>query len=206
VTTNDLADPLEAIPVETTTTNPLTTAVAWIAVVAAVAFIGFWAWTRWIDPPVGGTIDQYVAKTRGQIFADPGAGFRVTTPTKWHVTLGQNPSGQIVTVTDRVGDYQFEVTKTPQPATTIDNYSVALNTLAGQLAAGSNAEIVKQSKPIVLGDFVFKSVDYRRGETNWHAWLELTKDRMYTILARLPNTDQAPFKRFSESFAILGPR
>lgn len=206
MTTNDLAEPIEAIPVETTPGNPVLTALAWVAVVVAVVVVGFWVWTRWIDPSVGGTIDQYVAKKTGVVFENPAAGFRVTTPTQWHATLGRNASGQIVTVTDRVGDYDFAVTKTPQPTSALDNYTVALNTLAGQLATADHGEIVEQSKPIVLGDFVFKSVVYRRGDTYWRAWLELTKDRVYRILARLPNSDPAPFKRFAESFAILGAR
>ena len=205
MTDDDLAgEPLEAIPVETASSSPVTTIVAWLLVVVAIAGIAFWVWTRWIDPSVGGTIDRYVNKQAGSVFEDPGAGFRVVTPTQWHSTLGSNQWGQTVAVTDRVGDYEFEVTKTPQPSTALDNYNAALNTLAGQLAGNVDGAIVEQSKPIVLGDFVFKSVVYRKGDTYWRAWLELTKDRVFTIVARLPDSDPAPFKRFAESFSILG--
>lgn len=197
-------EPLEAIPVETASGSPVTSIVAWVLVVVAIAGIALWIWTRWIDPSVGGTIDRYVHKDAGVVFEDPGAGFRVVTPTQWHRTLGTNQWGQTVTVTDRVGDYEFEVTKTPQPPTALDNYDAALNTLAGQLAGGVNAEIVEQSKPAALGQFVFKSIVFRKGGTYWRAWLELTKDRVYTIVARLPDSDPAPFERLAESFSILG--
>ena len=197
-------EPLEAIPVETASGSPVTTIVSWLLVVVAVVGIGFWVWTRWIDPSVGGIIDRYVHKDTGVVFEDPGVGFRVVTPTQWHRSIGSNQWGQTVTVTNRVGDYQFEVAKTPQPSTALDNYNAALNTLAGQLAGNANGEILEQSKPIVLGDFVFKSIVFRKGDTYWRAWLELTKDRVYTIVARLPNSDPAPFKRFAESFSMLG--
>jgi hypothetical protein len=208
VTTNDLADPIEAIPVETTTANPVLTVVAWFAVVAAVAFIGFWVWTRWIDPPVGGTIDRYVKGTTGQEFADPNiAEFRATMPTKFQVTSGSNQWGPVVTVSDSPGGgYQFSVTKTPQPAGALDSYQEGLNRLAGQLASDADAEIVEQSKPIPFGDIVVKQFAYRKGDTYWRAGLELLKDRIYTIVVKAPNDDAAPYQRLVKTFQILGPR
>jgi hypothetical protein len=208
VTTNDLADPIEAIPVETTTANPVLTAVAWIAVVAAVAFIGFWVWTRWIDPPVGGTIDRYVNDNAGEVFADPNvAQFRVTMPTKYQVSTLPNALGTIVTVSDDPGGgYQFSVTKTPEPITALDSYEEGLNRLTGQLASDAHAEIVFQSKPIPLVDVVFKRFVYRRGDTYWRGQLELLKDRLYTIIVKAPNDDDAPYLHLVKTFEILGPR
>jgi hypothetical protein len=208
VTTNDLADPLEAIPVETTTANPLTTAIAWVAVVAAVALIGFWVWTRWIDPPVGGTIDRYVNENAGPVFADPNvAQFRVTMPTNYQVSSLKNADGTIVTVNDSPGGgYLFSVTKTPEPATALDSYEQGLNRLTGQLAAERGAAIVLQSKPIPLNDLVFKRFVLKKGDTYWRGQLELLKDRLYTIIVKSPNSDDAPYLHLVKTFEVLGPR
>jgi hypothetical protein len=208
VTTNDLADPLEAIPVETTSTNPLTTAVAWIAVVAAVAFIGFWVWTRWIDPPVGGTIDRYVNHNAGPVFADPNvAQFRATFPTRYQVSSLAGPIGTTVRVSDNPGGgYEFSVTKTPQPVTALDSYEQGLNRLTGQLATDAGAELIEQTKPIPLNDVVFKRFVYRKGDTYWRGQLELLKDRLYTIIVKAPNSDDAPYLHLVKTFEILGPR
>ena len=208
MTTNDLADPIEAIPVETTTANPLTTAIAWIAVVAAVVFIGFWVWTRWIDPPVGGTIDRYVNDNAGPVYADPNvAQFRVTMPTNYQVSSLPNALGTIVTVSDNPGGgYQFSVTKTPEPLSALDSYEQGLNRLTGQLASDAHAEIVEQTKPIAFADQVFKRFVYRRGDTYWRGELHLLKDRLYTVIVKAPNDDDAPYLHLVKTFEILGPR
>jgi hypothetical protein len=206
VTADDLAQPIEAIPVETTTANPLTTLVAWVAVVVAVAGISFWVWTRWIDPPVGGTIDRYV-NGGGEVFESPAAEFRVTMPTRFETTTGTNPWGQIVTVSDDPGGgYSFSVSKTPQPASALESFDVALNRLAGQLAADRKAEIVHQIAPIPLGGIGYKDLVIRHGGTYWRVQLELVKDRLYTVIAKAPNDDPAPYKRLTKSFQILGPQ
>jgi hypothetical protein len=207
VTTNDLADPIEAIPIETSNANPIVTGLAWIAVVVAVVIIGWWVWTRWIDPPVAGTIDRYVHSDAGSVFADPGvAQFRVMTPTKWTVSSLPNALGTIVRVTDTPGDYEFSVTKTPQPASALDSFDVALNRLAGQLAADRHAEIVHQIAPTPLGNVGYKDLVIRKGDTYWRVQLVLLKDRLYTVIARAPNSDDAPYKRLVKSFQILGPQ
>jgi len=207
VTTNDLAEPIEAIPVETTAANPLMTVVAWIAVVVAVVAIGFWVWNRWIDPPVAGTIDRYVHDNAGVPFADPNtAQFRVTTPTQWKTDSFSSAQGTTFRLADTPGDYEFSVTKTPQPASALDSYEQGLNRATGQLAADAGAEIVEQTKPIVLNDLVFKRFVYRKGDTYWRVQLELVKDRLYTVVARAPNSDDAPYKRLTKSFQILGPQ
>jgi hypothetical protein len=207
VTTNDLADPIEAIPIETSNANPIVTALAWLAVVVAVLVIGWWVWTRWIDPPVAGTIDRYVHKDAGSVFADPGvAQFRVTTPTKWTVSSLPNSLGTIVRVTDTPGDYEFSVTKTPQPVTALDSYEEGLNRLTGQLASDAKAEIIYQSKPIPLGDIVFKRFVFRRGGTYWRGQFDLLKDRLYTLIVKAPNSDAAPYLHMVKTFEVLGPR
>ena len=208
MTTNDLVEPIEAIPVETTTANPLTTAIAWCAVVLAVGFIGFWVWTRWIDPPVGGTIDRYVNDNAGVVFADPNvAQFRVTMPTNYEVAQLPNALGTIVTVSDNPGGgYQFSVTKTPEPASALDSYEEGLNRVVGQLASDAHAEIVEQTKPFPLNDLVFKRFVYRQGDTYWRGQLELLKDRLYTIIVKAPNADDAPYLHLVKTFEILGPR
>jgi len=206
VTANDLAEPIEAIPVETTAVNPLLTLVAWIAVAVALAGITFWVWTRWIDPSVGGTIDRYV-KGGGVVFESPAAEFRVTMPTRYQTSTATNPWGQIVTVSDNPGGgYEFSVTKTPQPASALDSYDVALNRLAGQMAADRNAEIVHQIPPAPLGGIGYKDLVIRKGDTYWRVQLELVKDRLYTVVARAPNRDDAPYKRLTTSFQVLGPQ
>jgi hypothetical protein len=208
VTTNDLADPIEAIPVETTSANPIATALAWAAVVAAVGIIGFWVWTRWIDPPVAGTIDRYVHDNAGEIFADPNvAQFRVTTPTKWKATSLPNEFGTIVRVADNPGGgYEFSVTKTPQPSTALDSYEEGLNRLTGQLASDAGATIVEQTKPFPLGELAFKRFVYRRGSTYWRGQLELLQDRLYTIIVKAPNSDPDPYLHMVKTFEVLGPR
>jgi hypothetical protein len=208
VTTNDLAEPIEAIPVETTPGNPAVTVVAWVAVVAAVVVLGFWVWTRWIDPSVGGTIDRYVHGTGGVEFADPTtAQFRVTTPTQWATSSTSGALGPTAHVTDAPGGgYEFSVTKTPQPVTALESYQQGLNRLAGQLASDAHAEIVHQDGPLPFGDVVYKFVTYRRGGTYWRAQLALLKDRLYTLIVKAPNEDKAPYTRMVKSFQILGPR
>jgi hypothetical protein len=206
VITDDRAEPIEAIPVETAT-NPLTSALAWFAVAVVVLGVGYWVWTRWISPPVGDTISRYVSKDGGVIFEDPAtAQFSVTMPSAYQTSTGSSQWGAVFTVSDHLGDYTFSVTKTPQPSTTLDSFETALNTLAGQLASDQHAEIVSQSKPLPLVDVGYKEVVYRRGSTYWRVQLRLLKDRLYTISAQLPNDDPKPYQRLTESFKILGPR
>lgn len=207
MTTDDLAEPIEAIPVGSSAGSPVATALAWVAVAAALLLIGFWVWNRWIDPPVGGTIEKYVDGSGGVSFEDPGAGFRVTMPTQFRTSLGTNPWGQVVTVSDDPGGgYGFSVTKTPQPSSALENYGPALNRLAGQLASDQNAEIVQQTKPFALGDAAYKDVVFRKDDTYWRVHLQLLADRLYTIVAKAPNSDDGPSKRLTTSFQILGAR
>jgi hypothetical protein len=207
VTTDDLAEPIEAIPVGTSAGSPLATAFAWVAVAAALLLIGSWVWTRWIDPPVGGTIEKYVDGTGGVAFEDPGAGFRVTMPTRFQRSIGTNPWGQVVTVSDDPGGgYGFSVTKTPQPSSALENYVPALNRLAGQLASDQDAEIVHQIQPLALGDVGYKDLVFRKGDTYWRVQLQLLRDRLYTLVAKAPNADEGPYKRLGTSFQILGAR
>ena len=195
MTTNDLADPIEAIPVETTSSNPLVTA-------------------RRVDrggrgrhrdrllgldrggstPRSAGTIDRYVHDNAGEVFADPNvAQFRVTTPTKWKATSLPNQFGTIVRVSDDPGGgYEFSVTKTPQPATALDSYEEGLNRLTGQLASNLGASIVLQTKPFPLGELVFKRFVFKRGSTYWRGQLELLKDRLYTIIVKAPERGFGP--------------
>ena len=206
VTANDLAEPIEAIPIETKAVNPLTTVVAWVAVVVVLAGITFWVWTRWIDPPVGGIIDRYVAGG-GQVFENPAAEFRVTMPTKFETSTSTNPWGQVVTVSDNPGGgYGFAVTKTPQPTSALESFDVALNRLAGQMAADRHAEIIHQIPPAPLGGIGYKDLVIKKGDTYWRVQLELVKDRLYTVVARAPNRDDAAYRRLTKSFQILGPQ
>jgi hypothetical protein len=206
VITDDAVEPIEAIPIETTP-NPLGQVLAWCAVVLVVVVAGWWVWTRWIDPPVGGTIAQYTSKSGGVVFEDPNtAQFTVTMPSKYETATGSNEWGTIFTVNDSLGDYDFTVTKTPQPADTLANYRSALDTLAGKVVSDEGAELVSQKKPLPLLDVAFKEVVYKKGDTWWRTQFRLLKDRLYTITAKTPNDDPAPYDTLANSFKILGPR
>jgi hypothetical protein len=207
ITDDPRAEPLEAIVVETGDNNPIATVVAWL-VVALVAFlVVWWVWTRWIDPSTGGTISRFVNSNSGVLFEDPNDGFSVTTPTKWERTAETNDLGTVVTVSDTVGsDYSFSVTKTPEPVSALDSYRSSLNQVAGQLASDAGATIVSQTDPVPIIDVAVKDVVYRKGDTFWHARIELLKDRLYTIVTKTPSNDDAVFKRFLKGFQILGPR
>ena len=112
-----------------------------------------------------------------------------------------------MTVNDNPGGgYQFSVTKTPEPASALDSYEEGLNRVVGQLASDAHAEIVEQTKPVPLNDLVFKRFVYRRGDTYWRGQLELLKDRLYTIIVKAPNSDDAPYLHLVKTFEILGPR
>jgi hypothetical protein len=207
VITDEAAEPLEAIVVESRAPNPLTTGLAWAGLAVVVLIMVWWVWTRWIDPSAGGTIARYVNGTSGVVFEDPRDEFRVTTPTQWKRTAETGPLGTTVTVADDVGpDYSFTVTKTPEPETALEDYESSLNQVAGQLATQSNASIVSQMKPTAILDVAVKEVVYQKGGTFWRARIELLKDRLYTIVAKAPNRDDAPFQRLVTSFQILGPR
>jgi len=205
--TDDRAEPIEAIPIETAV-NPLTSALAWLAVVVVVVGVGSWVWTRWINPPVGNTIARYVSKDAGVVFADPTvAQFTVTFPAAYRTTKGTNQFGTTFTATSTVGDYEFSATKTPEPASTLDNFETALNTLAAQYVVNEKgAELVSQTQPLPLVDTGFKEFVYRRGSTYWRVQFRLLKDRLYTVKARLPNSDPRPFRRLTTSFNALGAR
>ena len=203
----DTAEPLEAVVVETRSPNPLTTLLAWIGLALVVFVVGWWVWTRWINPSAGGTISRYVNKNGGVLFESPADGFRVTTPTQWHRSTSTNEFGTVVTVSSSPGDgYEFSVTKTPQSQATIESYKSSLNQIAGQLAGQDHAEIDSQVDPVVIVDSAVKQVVYRKGAIYWRVSLVLLKDRLYTITARSPNNDQAPYERLTTSFQILGPR
>lgn len=200
-------EPLEAIAVEMRGNHPATTIVAWIGVVIVLFLVVGWIWTRWINPSAGGTIDRYVHNNAGVVFENPNDQFGITLPSKWTRTATADPLGTVVTVTSAPGPgYSFTVTKTPEPVTALDSYASSLNQVAGQLASQAGAEIVTQTPPAHLQDVAVKSVVYRKGSTYWRAGIELLKDRLYTVVAKTPNNDDAPFKRLVASFRILGPR
>ncbi len=207
ITEDPRAEPLEAIVVETGDNNPITTALAWLGVVLVAVLVIGWVWTRWIDPSTGGTISRYVSGNSGILFEDPNDQFRVTTPTQWQRTAEKNDLGTVVTVSASVGsDYSFSVTKTPEPLSALDSYKSSLNQVAGQLASDAGATIVSQTDPIPILDVAVKEVVYQKGNTFWHARIELLKDRLYTIIAKTPSKNDAVFKRFVNAFQILGPR
>ena len=200
-------EPLDAIVVTTRGNNPVTTIVAWIGVAVVLFLVVGWIWTRWINPSAGGTIDRYVNKNAGIVFESPADEFAITLPTEWTRTASADPLGTVVTVTSAPGPgYSFTVTKTPEPVTALESYASSLNQVAGQLASQAGAEIVSQTPPIPIQDVAVKDLVYRKGSTYWHARIELLKDRLYTVVAKTPNNDGAPFKRLVASFRILGPR
>jgi hypothetical protein len=47
---------------------------------------------------------------------------------------------------------------------------------------------------------------YRKGDTYWRGQLELLKDRLYTIIVKAPNADDAAYLHLVKTFEILGPR
>jgi hypothetical protein len=199
------ADPIEAIAVETGRPNPLPSIVAWLAVAAVVVLAGWWVWNRWIDPPVGGIIARYV-DNGGVKFENPADGFLATFPSKWTRSTSQNGIGTVVTVRSRPGEgYDFSVTKTPQPLSALDEYTTALNVIVGKFATDLDAEIVDQKPPVIVQDVVVKSATLRKGDTYWRVQLLLLRDRLYTIIAKTPGADPAPFERLTKSFLILGP-
>ncbi len=203
----ETAEPLEAVVVETRSSNPLTTVVAWIGLGLVVFVVGWWVWTRWINPSAGGTISRYVDKTGGVLFESPQDGFKVTTPTKSRRVTAKNEFGTIITVSSSPGDgYEFSATRTPQSEATLESYKSSLNQIAGQLAGQEGAAIDSQVDPVVIGDSAVKQVVFRKGDIYWRVLLVLLKDRLYTVTARSPNNDQAPYQRLTESFQILGPR
>ena len=205
--TEDSAEPLEAIVVETGSSNPFVTVVAWISLALVLLVVVWWVWTRWIDPSAGGTIERYTNGSAGVVFENPSDQFRVTLPTAWHRTTDTNALGEIVTVTSEPSaEYSFSATKTPEPVTALESFKSSLNQVAGQLASQAGAEIVSQTEPIPILDVAVKEVVYQRGNAYWHARIELLKDRLYTVIAKTPNEDDAPFKRLVTSFQILGPR
>lgn|GEM_PF-7134508 len=203
----DTAEPLEAIVVETRASNPITTVIAWIGVGLVVFVMVGWVWTRWIDPSTGGIIDRYAHHKGGVDFENPQDQFRVTMPTTWHRTTSTNALGQIVTVTsDPSPGYSFSVTKTPEPAAALESFTSSLNQVAGQLVSQAGAEIVSQSEPVPVVDVAVKDIVYRKGDTYWHASMQLVKDRLYTLIAKTPSLDIAPYRRLVTTFTILGPK
>ena len=202
---DDASEPLEAIPVDTRPANPSLSIFAWVGVIVVLVTIVWWVWTRWIDPPVGGTIARYVNKDSGFVFESPADEFRATFPTQWRRTTDANELGTIVEVTSNPGGgYSFSVTKTPQPESTIEDFTSALNQMAGQLASG--AEIVEQTPPVPFRGVAVKSLVYKRGDTYWRAVIQLLKNRLYTVVGKAPNDDPEPFDTLINSFQILGPR
>ena len=205
--TEEPAEPLEAIVVESRKPNPIGTTLAWIGLAIVVFLVVSWVWTRWINPSAGGTIARYVNNNGGVVFEDPNDQFRVTMPTQWHRSAQQGPDGTTVTVTSEPSnEYSFTVTKTPEPDTALAAYKSSLNQVAGQLAAGAGASIVKQSDPIPILDVAVKEVEYQKGNSFWYARSELLKDRLYTVVAKTPTNDAKAFHRLVTSFQILGPR
>ncbi len=202
----DDAEPIEAIAVEAERPNPVPSILAWVGVALVVAMVGSWVWTRWINPPVGNTIAQYVDSNGGEKFENPSDGFLATFPTTWTRSVGQNDNGEVVTVHSRVGsDYEFSITKAPQQIAALDEYTTALNVITGKFASDLDAEIVSQIPPTVVQDVVVKSATFRHEGTYWRLQLLLLRDRLYTIVVRTPNDDPAPYDRLTQSFLILGP-
>ncbi|MBK5288484.1 MAG: hypothetical protein JJE46_08455 [Acidimicrobiia bacterium] len=196
-------EPLEAIVVDRPPANPLTTAIAWVVLAAVVLTVGWWVWTRWINPSAGSLISQYVHKDVGETFASPPAGFTVAMPTKPVITTDANEYGQIVTASSNPGSgYEFTVTNTAQPDSQLANYTSALNQFAGQVASGKSIE--SQTKPTPIIDVAVKDVVYTDGSSTWRTRLILRADRLYAITAKTPNSDTGPYERLITSFKMLG--
>jgi hypothetical protein len=204
--TADRREPVEAIPVETRTENPLLTALAWTGVALVVLVIGWWVWTRWISPPVGGTIARWVGG-EGVVFESPADQFGVTMPTKYTRRTSTNEWGEIVTVSSNPGGgYFFSATKTPQPSSTLADYKKTMPLIARSLAKGKHARIVSESKPIPFVDIGLSEIVYERDGTYWRVRLMLLPDRLYTLIAQAPNDSTEPYERLTSSFRILGER
>ena len=172
VTTNDLAEPIEAIPVETTTANPLDDGRRVDRGRrrrgrSSASGSGPAGSTRRSAAPSTGTCND----NAGEVFADPNVravpGRRCRPSTR--STSLPNPLG-----TDRHGERQPRRRLRVlghQDAAARDRARLvrarASTALAGQLASDAGAEIVEQTKPIPLGDIVFKRFVYRKGDTYW---------------------------------------
>ncbi len=196
-------EPIEAIVVDRSSANSLTTLVAWLCLGAVLLTVGWWVWTRWINPSAGSLITQYVNKDIGETFASPEAGFTVAMPTKPDITMDLNEYGKIWRGSSNPGSgYEFTVTQTPQPSSLLDNYRSALNQVGAQLASGNS--IVSQTTPTPIIDVAVKEIVYTDGSSTWHTQLILRADRLYTITAKTPNSDRGPFERLTTSFRVLG--
>lgn len=196
-------EPVEAIVVDPSAANPLTTLIAWACLALVVLTVGWWVWTRWISPSAGSLIAQYVSKDVGVTYASPQAGFTVTMPTAPTITTDTNPTGQVVTASSNPGSgYEFTVTNEAQPESLLSNYTSALNQAAGQVASGK--EIKSQTDPTPIIDVAVKDLVYTDGSSTWHTRFILRTDRLYTITAKAPNSDRGPFERLSTSFKMLG--
>ncbi len=184
----DPADPdaLDAVPVdESGPGRTFAIVAAWIAVVAVIG-LGLWLfWTNVVDSSSGtSTVESYTRGETGKVYRSVRDGFRVELPTTPRRRELDGAAGPTVVVDSRPGSgYSFSVTRSPQNEDTLANYTAALNTAAGSIAADSGGEIVSQTDPVQYGKVVLKDVVYRKGGQWYRTRLMLSADRLYDVQA-----------------------
>jgi hypothetical protein len=204
----DPADPdaLDAVPVEESGPGRTVAIVAaWVAVVAIIG-VALWLFFSNVADTTSGTstVESYAKAETGQVYSSVRDGFRVTLPTTPHRRELDEAAGPTVIVESRPGSgYSFSVTRSPQSEDALANYSAALNTAAGQLAADRGAEIVSQSDPAPFVNVAVKDVVFRKGGQWYRNRLVLTADRLYTVQAVTKSKDPAPFDHLWKTFKVL---
>jgi hypothetical protein len=205
----DPADPeaIDAVPVEESGPGrTIAIVAAWVAVVAVIG-IALWLFFSNVADSGNGasTVESYTKGETGEVYSSVRDGFRVTLPTTPRRRELDDAAGPTVVVASRPGSgYSFSVTRSPQNEEALANYTAALNTAAGSLAADSGAEIVSQSDPAPVVNIAVKDVVFRKGGQWYRNRLVLTADRLYTVQAVTKSRDPAPFDHMWKTFKVLG--
>jgi hypothetical protein len=209
---NQVIDPaddetLDAIPVGPGPGRTVVIALAWIGV-GLIAGLGLWLfWTQVVDPSGSSAVESYAAGDGGELYTSRRDQFKVEMPTTPRRRQLRAADGTTVIVESRPGPgYAFSVTREPQSADALENYTATLDTAAGSLTQQAGGELVSQTDPRPFVNVAVKDFVFRKGKEYYRTSLILASDRLYTIQAMVKGTDAAPYQRLTKTFEILGPR
>lgn len=197
-------DAVDAIPVESGPGRMIGIVVAWLAVLG-IAGLALWLfWSNVVEASGSSAVESYIEGDAGEIYSSARDGFRVELPSTPSRREVPGPDGPVVVVDSQPGSgYSFSVTRVPQTETALENYTAALDTAAGSLAADVNGEIISQTEPVRFGAVTLKDVVFRTGTRWYRSRLVLAADRLYTVQAMTESRDPAAFERLWDSFEIL---
>jgi hypothetical protein len=197
---------LEAIPVGTGLGEGAGLLIGWIIAIVAVIALGWFAWTRVINPDNGTAVERFVGGG-GETYTSNDGGFTAAFPSKPTVKSERDSDGTAHVVTSQPSpDWRFTITWRKTDTDALADPTTSLNTAAGQLVSGAGGTIEEQEQVVAFQGLAVKDLAYKRGSTWYRTRIVFSLDRSYVVQAVSRKTDRKPFERLANGFRLLAAR